>query len=407
MKAEPFEGTLARREPSTWMMGLASLPLVGALGALLYAAVTHVPTFVIAPHLTIFGILAMTWVLRRKPLARYVDTRVSASLEALRLGELTVTRQSIKRALYVPAHGAQRPMVRVERRGLHLPIEIAVTDEAEGRRLLSAMGHDASQAVARFRAMSLFFTQQRRMALGMFAMIPAMMLMLRVIPHVAAVVPFAILLFALVAVVPAAVEVGTDGLLVKWLGTRRFIPTRDIMAVWQYDEGMGRNHVVGAKITLKNGQEVKIPIGQVRWADDNAASLVERIREAVESHRQGDVESAAAMLARGAAPVGEWIRLLKSIGAGANATLRTAAVDAERLWKVLESPSAAPNDRAAAAVALSAATEEGTKERIRIAADAIAEPKLRVAVQAAASEDEAALEQALEEVEASSARESA
>jgi len=131
--------------------------------------------------------------------------------------------------------------------------------------------------------------------------------------------------------------------------------------------------------------------------EEEAQLFVERIREAMGVPEAP--ESATALLARGARPLAEWIQALRSIGAGAMANLRTADVDPERLWRVLESPSASATDRAAAAVALASSEEPGRRERIRVAASAIAQPKLRVAVEAASHEDEAALADALASLE--------
>jgi hypothetical protein len=196
---------------------------------------------------------------------------------------------------------------------------------------------------------------------------------------------------------PTRVEVGADGILMKWLGRRRFIPASDIAGAFHYEEGMGNNRYVGVKVVRKSGQEVKIPVG-TRWSDDDAHALVERIREAVEIYERGDVESSGALLDRGERAIGDWVRMLKSLGAGASATLRTAAMDSERLWHLLESPSAPREHRAAAAIALATSDEEGARDRIRVAATAVAEPKLRVALEAASNDDEAKLEKAMEEL---------
>jgi len=125
-------------------------------------------------------------------------------------------------------------------------------------------------------------------------------------------------------------------------------------------------------------------------------SLIERIKEAVNTCQgRGADTDAAAVLARHDLPIGEWRRALRAIGAGATATWRTAAVDADRLWNVLVNPLAEPRDRAAAAIALSASEEQGSRERVRVAARAIVQPKLRVAVLAASNDDETALDEAL------------
>jgi hypothetical protein len=71
-----------------------------------------------------------------------------------------------------------------------------------------------------------------------------------------------------------------------------------------------------------------------------------------------------------------------------------APVDEAELWAVLDSPSARPADRAAAAVAL-AITGDDAKKRVRVAAESVVDESLRTALEAASGEDEAALEAAL------------
>jgi len=73
--------------------------------------------------------------------------------------------------------------------------------------------------------------------------------------------------------------------------------------------------------------------------------------------------------------------------------------DEEKLWAVVEDASAKPEARASAAAALRV-KGEAPVARLRATAEATASPKLRVALEAAASDDDAVLEQALAECEA-------
>jgi hypothetical protein len=72
----------------------------------------------------------------------------------------------------------------------------------------------------------------------------------------------------------------------------------------------------------------------------------------------------------------------------------------DRLWSVLEDGASAPAHRAAAAVALSPHLDDAGRQRVRIAAQATATPKLRVALEAAAEDDDVRLIEALDEVTA-------
>jgi hypothetical protein len=139
--------------------------------------------------------------------------------------------------------------------------------------------------------------------------------------------------------------------------------------------------------------------------DDGRADLVaERIREALESARRGDPAQDVALLARNAREIGVWVRALRAVAAGA-VDHRTAPIPEDRLWRIAEDPNASPTARAGAAVALTPSLDDAGKARIRVAADATASPKLRVALEAAAETDEAALEHALAELDAEERRE--
>jgi hypothetical protein len=139
-------------------------------------------------------------------------------------------------------------------------------------------------------------------------------------------------------------------------------------------------------------------MGSLQWNDDRNSALMERIVEAMEIHARGNVDAAAAVLGRRARDVHAWIQELRAIGVGANADLRTAPVNPEHLWRIVESHGAEPEDRAAAAVALGGQLDESGKQRLRVAVDAVADERLRIAVDAALREDDAALEIALGEV---------
>jgi hypothetical protein len=74
---------------------------------------------------------------------------------------------------------------------------------------------------------------------------------------------------------------------------------------------------------------------------------------------------------------------------------REVQVDSERLWRLLDDPAAAPASRAGAALALSS-IDAASRTRLRVAAEACAEPRLRVALSRVADgAPDDALEEAL------------
>lgn len=80
--------------------------------------------------------------------------------------------------------------------------------------------------------------------------------------------------------------------------------------------------------------------------------------------------------------------------------MRIAPVPAEHLLAVLEDPSAAPAERAAAAIAVSCGKDVETRTRVAAAAEATGNPVLKRALRVALGDDDAALAEALAEAEA-------
>jgi hypothetical protein len=76
---------------------------------------------------------------------------------------------------------------------------------------------------------------------------------------------------------------------------------------------------------------------------------------------------------------------------------RAAVLTPERLWQVLENAGEDPSVRAGAAAALAPLLDNAGRARLRVTAEACAEPRLRVAMNAASEEaNERGLEEALD-----------
>jgi hypothetical protein len=89
------------------------------------------------------------------------------------------------------------------------------------------------------------------------------------------------------------------------------------------------------------------------------------------------VEGAAALVAPGGRTVGQWLHEVRELVQPRS--YRESLLDADRLWRVVDDPSMVPATRAGAAMALAALDDEA-RARLRVAADACADPKLRVAL---------------------------
>ncbi len=215
-------------------------------------------------------------------------------------------------------------------------------------------------------------------------------------------IPILLIYLGFMLLTRTTITVGADGVLRSWLGKKEFWSYGEIASVNRFlDLNIGRKHKwQGVELTLRSAERVRLPIASRNGFQQTQLDLIlERIREAMDSHRQGEPAADTALLARQARPVADWIKSLRAIGSGAHVDHRTAPVAPERLFRIVEDPSLAASTRAGAAVALGASLDEEGKVRLKGAAGAIAAPKLRIAIEAAADGDEAALTEALAAIE--------
>jgi hypothetical protein len=96
---------------------------------------------------------------------------------------------------------------------------------------------------------------------------------------------------------------------------------------------------------------------------------------------------------------------LRAIGTGANADHRTAPISRDQLWQIVEHAGSRPSARAGAAIALAEGLDDAGRVRLQKAAGATASPKIRVAIEkAATSPSDEELREALAELEQEEAR---
>lgn len=401
--SSPYERERAVRTPNPLALALALLPVLASIAAIVDNVTTGSRWIGAVPHLIglsamgVYGYLHNALGLRRKMAVR-------ADREELVLGARRIPRHEIRVARYVPLSKEDRRHVRVEWGRLQRA-EVGVRDRDDAMSLLEAMGMDAAHVIATFRGASFLAGTNHRAPFAFIMGIVAVGLSgvpFRLQHYTLPLAPVGMLLFLAFALIPSRIDVGADGVLVRWLHKRRFIPTRDIESVEMFDRAFGRGRTRGALLKLPLGERYDIAVFGHTVAD--AAELVERIEEAVHAHRAHASGDTTAALARGRMPVRVWIRSLRTIGTGANATHRVAPVPHDRLWEILEDPGASASDRAAAATALSSSDEPDARARVRVAADAIAEPCLRVAIAAAAEGDDAELASAMTELSADAER---
>jgi hypothetical protein len=180
---------------------------------------------------------------------------------------------------------------------------------------------------------------------------------------------------------------GNDGIYLEERSSNRFIPFADLVRVTRGASGLTLR-ARGAPLLVLHAAR---PEG-----DQGLGDLVDRIEEARVA-AGGLPADAPLAFERGHRSIPEWMSelrgLLKRDG------YRESSVDPPRLWAMVESPALEPSHRAAAAVALRDHLGTEGKARLRVAAEACASPKVRVALEAAAEDDDEKLSLALERIE--------
>jgi hypothetical protein len=197
------------------------------------------------------------------------------------------------------------------------------------------------------------------------------------------------------------ITVGLDGITAKRRGDARVIRFADVVNV--------RATQTELIVELKDGRTETL----LADPDDPAlrAAIESRIAAAREAARGQATDAAplAALLDRAGRSLSEWRAAVARVLTAATG-FRDAQITAEDMAAVVEDPTASAEQRLAAAVALGATGDSEHRARVRVAADACAVPKLRVALESAAAgagDDDALFEAALAEAEEESERERA
>lgn len=191
-------------------------------------------------------------------------------------------------------------------------------------------------------------------------------------------------LFAwLLGFVRGGLVVGADGFATRWLFRRRFVPFRDVAKV----EGRGRFGNAGVQDTvvqLASGRTLRLrtveaPNTEAERGAESRAMLA-HVKEAFERSARSALAGAVdvhVLVSRGSRSAEEWLSGLDALVRGGGSRYRVAAVSPEMLAELAEDPSASFESRAGAAAALVRIDDEALRTRLRISAEACAEPDLR------------------------------
>jgi hypothetical protein len=323
---------------------------------------------------------------------------LTADEDALRLGDTTlVHRAEIRNAFVRRIRGEL--FVRFERSMNRVAVDVRVNDEEEARTLLSTMRLDGARSIGRF-MMNRGTLSQNLVVIsaGVIAAAAALLFAWSTWNKWAVLgTCIAISVIAILGVLYAMVQiqVGADGVRIRSpLGDVRFIRYDQIADVSTDDTNV--------TFLLKDGRTFHVHLGAGRAArrfsapiDDVRRALVARIRERMAAHRGADASRTVASLVRGGRTTEEWLRAVTS-STDDVASFRVPAVPEEVLIAVVGDETAPADARVAAAVALRRTSQSThAREAVRIAAEACAEPKLRIALESAASDDDAIEESAL------------
>jgi len=388
------------RTKRTWLFVAAMVVMLAGFTPMLYSVLAavfggHYAAAALGLIAYYGGTFALMYLWNTRPNER--RGRLRADESGLRIDdELVIARAAIRNG-----HLLDAKRVRLGR--LLRPVDVVVEDEDEANALLHAMRLDAARSVGSY-PMNHGTVRQSWINAVIVFIVAAVGTTTAVVTLTPSIVIGWSALFGLGAVSWALnqfvrVAVGADGVRVgRLLARNEFIP----FAAFESAETDGRD----VTFRLKSGRTIAMHLAGGKRRDkvhvfvdrtEDARLLVARINEQIASHRNAPTD--AALLVRGERDARTWMRAVVGTS-DEHASFRVPAFPAEDLWRVVEDPAAATTARAAAALALQSQLDDDGRARLRVAADACASPKLRVALEATAStNDTADLEDAFEGLE--------
>jgi hypothetical protein len=296
-------------------------------------------------------------------------------------GALALASEQIRGGWVEPRRPGAPPVVRVEAwRGRSYGL--VVRDLEQGRQLLRVLGVDPTRASGHYWTLARPLSEPRAFARA--ATLVALVLALGVVAGQMAAAALALAVVTLLVVyvgasAPTRVTVGADGVLLRWLGTLRFVPWACVTSIEAFDGIIVLALEGGAWLSLRS------PGDHERYQPERAA-MVERMRVAWRAHASARPDEETARLVRRAGGrTQEWVRAMRGI-VRAEEGYRTGSMPLERLWRVVEDSRADRAARTGAALALAPTLDESGRQRLRAAAFSCAEPRLRIALTTAATD---------------------
>jgi hypothetical protein len=367
---------LVRRRP----LVIATAAAPGLVG-FLFAAAGHPSSLGLGLALMWLGLGFALYVWARGIGARERPARLRADAAGLHLDRRSVIAHERIRSGWVEPRPLASPIVHLRIRWLG-SVGVVVRDLEQARALVRALGVDPGRASAEYWTLARPLGEPRSFARAatLLAVVMAFGVVAGQVAPVALALAVVTLLVVFVgAAVPTRITIGADGLLLRWLGTLRFVPWASVTSVEAFDG------VVVVAIDGGSWLTLRTPADHERYQPERAA-MMERMRVAWRArvHARPDEETAR-LLRRAGGRTQEWLREVRAI-ARSEEGYRAAAMPQERLWRVLEDPGADRLARTGAALALAPSLDDEGRGRLLEAAAACAEPRLRVALTTAASD---------------------
>ncbi len=351
------------------------------------------------------GLLGLAWLWQKTWVRSH--GRVTADRRGVYVNGKCVAKREGMRHAYVVTSDA-KTYLRLVRGGAHPPIDVEVNDDAEAQRLLAALRFDAQSSVAEYR----FFegtprSDRRKLAIVGVAFLVTISCALglffksvtasnELIVRLGGVIMYLLSSFGAAVAMQSRemkVSVGADGIRIRQLarGTR-FIPFRELASASLTDKTVTLKLADGTDVQFHHLAEGRSDLGYDR--EREGAGLVARIEQALAAYRAAPAAAANA-LKRGGRTPSKWMDDARKMREEA-ANYRIAVMPDEELWRIVEDASASATERAGAALALRHHIDDHGRKRLRLAAEACAENQLRIALETATEEDDAALTLALE-----------
>jgi hypothetical protein len=381
------------------------------------AVVTRTPAIAIGMlHATLLSALGVRFAYASNKNPRRSSGALEIGSSSVRFGGQEIARREQITAAFLSPDKSGAFNLRLVRGGSLPSVLLQVPTVDEGRAVLRVLGFDATQTVAELRCASQLFNWS--VLKQLLYLLPAIMVVPLFVPAIVAFVPSAapfllpIIMVAMVTYVlgltfsKTQVRIGVDGIATKWLGRERFIPFSEMERAQEFTKNVGGKTYVGVELSLRGGEKVNLPSGQKGFLVTDPAELLECIMEA--KHAAGPTGELVdpALFVRGSRSMGDHVKALRALGAGSNADMRTAAIPSDKLVAVALDPNMAAPMRVGAAIAVRERLSATAREDLRRAAAKIASRPLRIALESATNEeiDDAAMAEALAEVEAAEAR---